>query len=272
MTGNRALLISPTFSEYGRALQLAGWQCDHHVLSEFDRFSLSLDALGTDLARGYDLLVLCNPGNPTGRLYSREEVAGVIDLCWEHRTFLVLDEAFMDFCEEDSAKQQMVKWGGGVVFRSMTKFYGFPGLRLGYALAAPPLAARLASLRPPWSINTLAQEAGIAALSDPEHAERTRAYVVWERKRLAAGLAGLKGVTAYQGAANYLLAELTSGMTAAELQRKLLSRRLLIRDCAGFAGLDGRFFRVAVRTREENELLVKEIGACLAEGCGCGKR
>ena len=264
--GSRALLIAPTFSEYGRALHLAGWQCDRHFLSASSRFALSLDALETDLAGGYDLLFLCNPGNPTGRLYSREEVAGVIGLCREHGTFLVLDEAFMDFREEESAKDLVVESGNGVVLRSMTKFYGFPGLRLGYALAAPPLAARLAAIRPPWSVNTLAQEAGIAALADPEYAEKTRAYVALERERLAAGLAALRGVEVYPGAANYLLAELTNGMTAAELQRALLSRRLLIRDCAGFAGLDGRFFRVAVRTGQENGLLLAALDEILTEG------
>jgi threonine-phosphate decarboxylase len=263
--GSRALLIAPTFSEYGRALHLAGWQCDRHFFSASSRFALDLDALGTDLARGYDLLFLCNPGNPTGRLYSREEVAGVIDLCREQGTLLVLDEAFMDFCEEASAKDLVVDGGCGVVLRSMTKFYGFPGLRLGYALAEPSLAARLAALRPPWSVNTLAQEAGLAALADPEYAKRTRAYVARERERLAAGLAALRGVEVYPGAANYLLAELTYCMTGAELQRALLSRRLLIRDCAGFAGLDGRFFRVAVRTRQENELLLAALGEVLRE-------
>jgi threonine-phosphate decarboxylase len=259
--GGRALLIAPTFSEYGRALHLAGWQCVRHYLLASRRFALDLDALATDLDRGYDLLFLCNPGNPTGRLYRREEVAGVINLCREHGTLLVLDEAFMDFCEEDSAKDLVVESGCGVVLRSMTKFYGFPGLRLGYALAEPSLAARLAAIRPPWSVNTLAQEAGIAALADTDYAGRTRAYVARERERLAAGLAALPGVTVYPGAANYLLAELTNGMTGAELQRALLRERLLIRDCAGFAGLDDRFFRVAVRTGEENELLLSALGA-----------
>jgi threonine-phosphate decarboxylase len=264
--GSRALLIAPTFSEYGRALHLAGWQCDRHYLSASTRFALDLDLLATDLDRGYDLLFLCNPGNPTGRLYGRDEVAGVIGLCREHGTLLVLDEAFMDFCEEESAKDLVVDGGAGVVLRSMTKFYGFPGLRLGYALAEPELAARLAALRPPWSVNTLAQEAGLAALADPDYTERTREYVERERERLADGLAELRGVTVYPGAANYLLAELNGGMTAAELQRALLARRLLIRDCAGFAGLDDRFFRVAVRTGRENELLLAALGDVLGSG------
>lgn len=263
LPAGRALLIAPTFSEYATALRQSGWACDHHLLPHDEGFPLALDALRQELTKGYGLLFLCNPGNPTGRLYGREEVAELLETCREAGTLLVLDEAFMDFCEEESAKDLVVASGAGVVLRSMTKFYAIPGLRLGYVLAAASLVERLSPLRPPWSVGTLAQVAGLAALADGEHVARTLAFAAEERAFLAAGLAALPGVRVYQGAANYLLARLDGGVTTAGLQERLLPEHILIRDCANFRGLDERFFRVAVRSREENERLL----AALGEGC-----
>lgn len=264
VAGRRALLISPTFSEYAAALSQAGWGYDRFVLSPEDGFSLPLDTLKAELAKGYALLFLCNPGNPTGRLYGREVVAEVLALCREAGTLLVLDEAFMDFCEESSAKDLVIGSGAGVVLRSMTKFYAFPGLRLGYALAAVPLAQRLAALRLPWGVNTLAQAAGIAALADGGHGARTIACVAAERAFLTAGLAKLPGVRLYPGAANYLLGRLEDGLTAASLQVRLLTSRILIRNCANFPGLGDSFFRVAVRSREENERLLAALEGAMS--------
>lgn len=259
VAGGRALLIAPTFSEYTVALRQAGLGYDRLVLPHDQGFPLSIDALREELAKGYALLFLSNPGNPTGRLYGREEVAELLLLCREAGTLLVLDEAFMDFCEEGSAKDLVVESGAGVVLRSMTKFYAMPGLRLGYALAAAPLTERLMALRPPWSVGTLAQAAGLAALDDGGHSARTLDCVAAERDFLVEGLTELPGVRVYPGAANYLLVRLDGGLTAAGLQERLLPERILIRDCANFAGLDGRFFRVAVRSREENERLLAAL-------------
>jgi len=257
--GRRALLVAPTFSEYGHGLELAGWRYDHLFLSPDDGFSLDLSRVRSALGSGYDLLFLCNPGNPTGRLYPREEVRALLGLCREAGTFCMLDEAFMDFCPEESALPLLAEIGRFLILRSMTKFYGFPGIRLGYVLGSAEIVAELERLRPPWSVGTLAQAAGGAALADREHGERTVALVAGERQRLQDGLAGVAGLRVFPGAANYLLAEIRTGMTAGELRLKLLGQRILIRDCGNFAGLDGSFFRVAVRSREENERLLQVV-------------
>jgi threonine-phosphate decarboxylase len=255
----KALLVGPTFAEYGHGLELAGWSRDYLFLSPADGFSLDLQRLQAALAGGYDLLYLCNPGNPTGRLYPREEVARLLKLCREAGTFCVLDEAFMDFREEESAVELLADNDHVLILRSMTKFFGFPGLRLGYALGSKGLIAGLERLRPPWSVGTLAQAAGVAALADREHETRTREIVATGRQQLVEGLATIPGLTIYPGAANYLLVALPGGMAASELRRRLLGERILIRDCGNFAGLDGRYFRVAVRSRGENERLLHGI-------------
>jgi threonine-phosphate decarboxylase len=261
--GGRALIIAPAFSEYAAALRLAGWEYDYHLLRADAGFPLSIEFLRTELAQGYFLLFLCNPGNPTGRLYGKDEVAELLDICRSTGTLLVVDEAFIDFCGEASAVRPVIESSVGVVLRSMTKFYAIPGLRLGYALAAEPLTTRLAELRMPWSVNTLAQAAGLAALADDGHAGQTLAWLAEEREFLFAGLTSHPGVRVWPGAANYLLARLDGGMTAAQLQERLIPELILIRDCGNFHGLDGRFFRVAVRTRQENERLLGAITAFL---------
>jgi threonine-phosphate decarboxylase len=258
--GKRGLIVAPAFAEYASALERSGWQTDYFTLTSGDSFTLSLPALQQKLAEGYDLLFVCNPANPTGALISKREIEAVIELCQMSGTFLVLDEAFIDFCEGESAKELMCKFPRGVLLRSMTKFFAIPGLRLGYAIGAPGTIEAIASLQDPWSVNTAAQVAGIASLVDAGYCERTRAYIGSERDRLAAGLAGLSWLRVFPSAANYLLVEIQNGSGAAELRSRLMERGMLIRDCSNFQGLDGRFFRVAVRLREENDLLLEHLG------------
>jgi threonine-phosphate decarboxylase len=256
LAGRRALIVSPAFSEYGHALAQHGWQVRRLLLSPADGFRLDPAALENALAAGCDALYLCNPGNPSGMLYPPDLIAEVYRLCRASGTFLVLDEAFMDFCEEASAKGIIAAEEHGLVLRSMTKFFGIPGLRLGYALAHPGLIGRLEERGIPWCVNTLAQVAGTAALRDSEYRRQTIEYVGQERSRLCERLSRLPQLSVHPSQANFLLVEVSGGLTAAGLKERLLAQRILIRDCANFAGLDSRFFRIAVRTAEENQRLL----------------
>ena len=258
--GARGLVVAPPFSEYAKSLSRAGLEVDYLDLSPADGFALSLDFLDRRLAQGYDLLFLANPGNPTGALIPRDVVAEILRLCRSRGTFLVLDEAFIDFCEEESATPLVAQGDGAVVLRSMTKFYAIPGLRLGYAVGSEEVIARLSFLREPWSVNTLAQAAGLACLADTDYPARTRALVERERARLSAGIGALPRLAAYPSAANYLLVRIDAGPTARELAGRLLVERVLIRDCSSFRGLSERFFRVAVRGAGENMRLLDLLG------------
>jgi threonine-phosphate decarboxylase len=255
--GRRALIVAPAFAEYAAALARCGWEIDYFTLQSEDGFALSLPALMEKLSGRYDLLFLCNPANPTGGLIPKPEIARVLALCQGCGTFLVLDEAFIDFCEEESAKELIASAERAVLLRSMTKFFAIPGLRLGYAIGAPATVAAIAALQDPWSVNTAAQLAGIASLADAEYGRRTREYVEAERERLAGRLARIPGFKVFPSRANYLLVQLCNGAGVAELRAELLKRGVLIRDCSNFVGLDGGFFRVAVRLREENDRLLE---------------
>ena len=261
--GRKALIIAPAFSEYCRALRRADWEYRSFALSPGNGFSLSLDELAERLEEGFELLFLCNPANPSGTLLPLAEVEEIRSLCRRTGTFLVLDEAFMDFREEESAKALIADNGGGIVLRSMTKFYAMPGLRLGYAIGSEEIINRCAGMAEPWSVNTPAQAAGCAALVDPDYRTRTISTNAGERAHLFAGLSALPGVKPYPSAANYLLSELDNGMTATRLRDALLERRIVIRDCSNYEGLDDRFFRVAVRSREENRRLLSALGEIL---------
>jgi threonine-phosphate decarboxylase len=263
LPGAKGLVVAPAFSEYRKSLGKAGWQTEHLLLSPAAGFVLSLERLAEKLAEGFDLLFLCNPANPSGVLLPVAAIEEILRLCRQFGTFLVLDEAFMDFCEENSAKELVAESGGGIVLRSMTKFYAIPGLRLGYAVAREDVIRLCSENLEPWSVNTPAQVAGVASLADADYRKRTISYVSAERNALAQGLAGLPGLMPFRSAANYLLVEMEHGLTSAELRSELLKKRILIRDCANFQGLSGCFFRVAVRTGEENRRLLAALAEVL---------
>lgn len=257
--GSKALIISPSFSEYVRALSQQHWDAQHFILKPEDNFSIDLDALKHKLAEGFEALYLCNPANPGGTLYPLRVIEQVYSLCIESGTFLVLDEAFMDFCEECSAKRFMVKGDNGIVLRSMTKFFGIPGLRLGYALASSTLAVHLDAMGGPWSVNTLALAAGVAALHDVEHNHQTIDYIRRERRSLFEKLSEFKYLKVFPSSTNYLLLQITNGMSSMEVRDRLMHQRILVRNCATFMGLNSQFIRVAIRTTEENERLLKAL-------------
>ena len=257
LPGKKALIISPSFSEYARALNQQHWTVQHFILTPENNFLIDTDELERVLAGGFDALFICNPGNPNGTLYPQRVIEKINSLCLSAGTFMVLDEAFMDFCEEASAKHMIVHSDNAIVLRSMTKFFGIPGLRLGYAISAATLAENLDSMGGPWSVNTLALAAGTAALQDVQHNQESLDFIRAERSWLFDGMAQFPQLKPYSSTVNYLLVEIIEGMTARELKDRLLPHRILIRDCSSFMGLSEKFFRVAVRTSDENNRLLK---------------
>lgn len=260
LTGNKALIVSPSFSEYGRSLSQAGWGVEHFVLTPENNFAINLDRLARVLGSGVDVLFLCNPGNPSGILYPISVITELCDMCHDLGVFMVLDEAFMDFCEDASAKRIMVQSDGAVVLRSMTKFFGIPGLRLGYAICNSAFASKLDTIGGPWRVNSMALAAGVAALRDVNHNFESLKLVQQERCALFTGLLEFSQLKPFASCVNYLLVEIKESLTSSELKERLMLHHILIRDCSNFIGLSNRFFRVAVRNECENNQLLK----CLA--------
>ena len=263
LPGKKALIIAPSFSEYVRALHQHHWKTEHFILSPENNFLIDLNKLEQVLAGGFDALFICNPGNPSGTLYSERVIEKIHSLCLSTGTFMVLDEAFMDFCEEASAKRMVAHSDNAIILRSMTKFFGIPGLRLGYAISNAAIAGRLDLMGGPWNVNSLALAAGSAAFKDIQHNQKSLDFVRQVRRTFFESLALFPQLRLYPSKANYILVEIKDGMTSRELGERLQPHRILIRDCASFTGLTDRFFRIAVRTGDENKRLLECLGRIL---------
>jgi threonine-phosphate decarboxylase len=264
--GRRAIIVAPPFSEYARALERDDFQVNYLVLDASNGFHLPMAEVEERLSAGFDICIFGNPGNPTGKLYTFSEVERLFHLCRDAGTLLVVDEAFMDFCEEESAKLFAADIGGILILRSMTKFYAMPGLRLGYVIASESMTGVISALREPWSVNTLAQAAGLASLAAASYGDSTCGVIEKERSYLYRGLSAIPGLKPFPSAANFLLVEVRNNLSSVELAYRLMAdHHILVRDCSNFIGLNDRFIRVAVRGREENDRLIKALALAVGE-------
>ena len=250
-----ALVPAPAFSEYERVLAPLGCEVRRYYLDEKKDFRPDegfLDAIKP----GLDLVFLCEPNNPTGVTTDPALLRKILKRCRENKTLLAADECFLPFCGEPHSLIGELGEGGLVIFRAFTKFYAMAGLRLGYCLTdEPALAEKLAREGQPWAVSGPAQAAGIAALADTGYAEEVRRTVRENRAMLAEGLRAL-GFYVVPGEANFLLFSAKDP----EIGEKLAREGILIRDCRNFPGLKPGWFRTAVRTVSENEILLAALG------------
>ncbi|MBI4745167.1 MAG: threonine-phosphate decarboxylase [Deltaproteobacteria bacterium] len=254
----KALIINPTFSEYKNALKIAGCGIDYFLMLEEDGFRLRVDPLMRVLKGRYDILYICNPGNPTGTLIPKSDILEIVDKALNHDTLCIVDEAFMDFAEEESVKREAVESSNLILLRSLTKFFGIPGLRIGFAIGNKERMGEMMVYKEPWSVNALGSIAAIEGLGDTEYIEESRRYVAEERDHLFSALKEIQGLKPFPSSANYILLKIKRDWVDADtLAATLAKEGVLIRSCSSFDGLGNRFFRVAVRNREENERLVK---------------
>jgi L-threonine-O-3-phosphate decarboxylase len=259
------VLITPAFGDYYRAL--AAYDAKVLEFSLLDRGArpctptMVMHDLSSIIDKGQLTtdkgIILNNPHNPTGRLFKRDEILPYL----KKFALVVVDEAFMDFLppdEEQSLIDYVQDYPNLVILRSLTKFYSLPGLRLGYALAHPDRLQRWRAWRDPWSVNSLAMVAGVAALADKAFQAKTWEWLPDARNQLFEGLSQIPGLQPLPGSANFLLVQ--SEQSCVELQQRLLKQhQILIRDCRSFPELGDRFFRVAVKTAQDNERLLKAL-------------
>lgn len=273
-------LITPAFGDYWRGLRAH----EAHVLNcslnleeqGFTYITLAEGTLGLydpaawfNRGRQFEVkdplnsgLVINNPHNPTGKLFVKEMLLPYLDKL----ALVVVDEAFMDFLspkEEQSLVGWVQKYPNLVILRSLTKFYSMPGLRCGYAIAHPKRLKRWQYWRDPWAVNTLAEVATQAAIADVAFQKRTWKWLAPTRAALFENLAEIPGLSPYRSAANFLLIE--SSVSVSKIQQRLLKRyKISIRDCLSFPELGDRFFRVAVRSTDENQKLVSALSEILS--------
>lgn len=256
LQSRKVLALAPTFSEYERAVSLAGGRTFFHHLDPDRNFDINVEVL-LEQAESADMILLCNPNNPTGRMLRRPELLKIAAFCSEKKIFLTVDETFEDFCPGNSIVSEAAEGHYLISLRSFTKFYAMPGLRLGYMVAHPSVVERVRELQDTWSVCTPAQRAGIAALGEMEFGRRTLALVEEERDFLTSGLAVPGWLEPLPSSANFILVKITNpALDSDTLCGRAAREGVLIRNCRSFKNLGDRYIRVAVRTRPENERLL----------------
>lgn len=256
----RSVIPVPAYSDYALASELAGLSVEKLPMTEDQGFALDLTRLESVL-KGDEMVFIGQPNNPTGLLVDTSQLRELA--IRNPDTIFVVDEAFADFVNGFNSIT-VDRPSNVAVLCSLTKFYAIPGLRLGCAIADRVLAERVRDIMPTWSVNTLAQAVGMAALRDNGYSAQTREFVNTQRNLLLDDLRGIAGIAVYEGSANFLMIKLNrAGINASELAKRLLPEGIAIRVCDNFDGLDGRFFRVAVRTEDENTRLVRALKSAM---------
>lgn len=253
-----ALIISPAFSEYENALGLAKSSIVLAQASESSGFQPDRDLLSFYLDQmTVDAVFIANPNSPCGTLFDEKTMHWLLFFCRSTGALVVIDEVFIDFCESRSFKTLINSHQNILIIRSMTKFYGLAGMRLGYALGPPVLIDSLRKFQPPWSVNTLAQFAGIYCLKQHRFRDKTIRFTEHERARMLEKINKIPGFSAFSSNANFMLVKMEDSLPpASHLQDFLLNRGILIRDCESFSGLGGHFLRICIKNPEENDQLV----------------
>lgn len=251
----KALLPAPTFAEYEDALKSIGCKVNHYKLK--DDFNLYLDFI-EEIKEGIDIVFICNPNNPTGVLTNREYILEVIKVANKNNTTVVIDESFLDFVEEKSnfsAISLVNEYKNLIVVKSLTKFFAFPGIRVGYGIISNiDYINSINNISIPWAINTVAAAGAITALKQKDYINKTIKYVNEEKDYLYSKLSEFRCLKVYRPSVNFIFFKDIIGVN---LKENLLKFGILIRSCDNYVGLDKGYYRVAVRTREENDSLVE---------------
>lgn len=253
----RALLYGPSFSEYREALSSVDCNIDYYVLK--DKCNLDLGILDM-INKETDIIFICNPNNPTGALCKRDMIEEIIKASKRKDVTVVIDESFLEFVrnsKEFTLINSLKHYDNVIIVKSLTKIFAFPGIRLGYGLTKnKEYLEKINKNTISWSVNTIANKAGIAALKESLYIKNTISFVEEENKFLFNNLSLFKDLKVFKGYANFIFFKTFKNI---DLKEELLKYGILIRSCENYIGLDMSYYRVAVRSREENIKLIKSL-------------
>lgn len=254
LKAKKTVIPVPSFYGYEYAASAAGGEIVYYEMKQEENFCLSRE-VETVLTEDVDVFFLANPNNPTGNLLEKERLRALLQYCKDRGIYVILDECFIEFCGESfSMVSEVEDYDNLIIIGAFTKIFSIPGVRLGYLICKNPwLLEKIAAQLPEWNVSSFAQEAGCACAREREFIRRTKIYVEGERRFLEEGLRE-KGFQLFPARANFIL--LYSEET---LYEKLLAKGILIRDCRNFRGLGRGFYRIAVKSRRENERLLESL-------------
>jgi threonine-phosphate decarboxylase len=261
--GYEAVIPVPSFSEYKAAIERFGGNMTFIRCDSSKNFHLNVEELENTISKKTRVIFLCNPNSPTGVLYDKADILRIIRFAAERNVLVFLDEDYIDFVDDAkrySMAEYVNEYNNLFVLRSLTKFFGLAGVRIGYGIGAPELVSAMNNVKMPWSINSLAMFATEAAINDTDFIKKSRLLVSQSRTEMLELSKSIPWLKVYPSETNFLLVEIIQGdFTSTQIKEVLAKKGLLIRDCKDFDGLNNRFFRVTVRKPEENKKLIEQI-------------
>ncbi len=268
ITPKHALILGPTYSEYEREVSLQGGQTRYYPLREEQNFRMNVKDFCSHLTDDLDLVVLCNPNNPTSSAITNDEMRQILDAALQHGIFVLVDETYVEFADDVSKITSVPLtryYTNLLVLRGTSKFFAAPGLRLGYAVTGNRDLARQISIRQnPWTITSLADIAGQLMFQDDNYIRETRSLISDERTRMYHLLDAWPSVQPYEPSANFMLVKiLKKDVDADQLFDHCIRKGLMIRNCSTFPFLSNRYFRFCFMLPEQNDQLLKAIGELL---------
>lgn len=257
----KAMIIGPTYSEYEREISLGGGTTLYYPLKEKDDFRLNVDDFIAHLNESIDLLVICNPNNPTSSCITQANMRRILDACKEHDIYVMVDETYVEFAENMAEIDSIPLtnyYNNIVILRGTSKFFAAPGLRLGYAITGNrDLIKSINTRKNPWTINSLAVVAGEIMFKDQDYIHATKKLITSERARMFNALNASPDYKVYQPSGNFILAKiLRDDLTSQDLFDKAIRRKMMIRDCSTFPFLDEKYIRFCIMNPEDNDHLL----------------
>ncbi|WP_042349382.1 pyridoxal phosphate-dependent aminotransferase [Bacillus massiliigorillae] len=256
--GKKVALFHPSFSEYELACRAHNVEYTCFLYEEVWDACL-LPANIEEIVAEHDAVYVCRPNNPSGTIVSFEEMKRLIELARIHETYVVVDEAFIHFSGGESSVVSLCESNPHViVLRSLTKIYAVPGIRLGYMIASPETIELVSKLQIPWSVNAVALSLIDCLPQCKDFVEDTARYIRNEKQWLSEQLTAL-GFQLSNTSTNFYLLRDLSLEEHEPLLIFLAEKGILARHTYNFKGLEGKALRFAIRTREENEIIIRYL-------------
>ena len=261
----RLAIFNPTFSEYKRSAELNNLEILHLELDKNNNFEINLEIIKENIDK-FDSLFVCNPNNPNGKVKNLEALLNVII---ENNKLLIVDETFMEFVESEeqySLIKYVENYENIFILKAVTKFFGMPGLRLGYGITSnKKIIESIHTYKEPWTVNSFADNLSNYIFKEKDYIRESKEYYINERKYMLENLRKINSIEVYDTDTNFILIKLNE-TTANEIKERLFVKsNVLIRDASNFIGLDDRYIRVAIKSRSENEVLIKELNNVLGD-------
>lgn len=261
---SRALLLGPTYSEYARELSLVGGAMSYYNLKEESHFRLDIEDFLNAITDDTELVIICNPNNPTSSALTCKELEEIIYECEKRDIFVMIDETYVEFAPSTAsltAVPLVERYDNFMIIRGVSKFFAAPGLRFGYGITSnKEFLASLLEHQNPWSLNSIGAYAGELMLSDKEYIQRTRDLICTERDRMLYSLSQMKGAKVYDAYANFILVKiLKESVTSFDVFEACIREKMMIRDCSSFESLDGEYIRFCIMNPEDNKKLIEVL-------------